>query len=154
MRNKLSKLRERANVDAKYVYENIKVTNDIYSKWENNKRKVPLKYIIDICNLFEIKLDYLLNLSDNIEISKIKYSSDKKKIGNKLKEIRTDLSMSLREESKLTDISFNALSRYERGIRLISTSALTKISIKTGYDVNWILSEKETTKNKITQNNG
>ena len=70
MRNKLSKLRERANVDAKYVYENIKVTNDIYSKWENNKRKVPLKYIIDICNLFEIKLDYLLNLSDKIEISK------------------------------------------------------------------------------------
>ena len=137
MRNKLSKLRERANVDAKYVYENIKVTNDIYSKWENNKRKVPLKYIIDICNLFEIKLDYLLNLSDKIEISKIKYSSDKKKIGDKLKEIRTDLSLSLREESKLTDISFNALSRYE-------------ISIKTGYDVIWILSEKESTKSNIS----
>lgn len=150
MRNKLGRLRERANVDAKYVYENINVTNDIYSKWENNKRKVPLKYIIDICNLFEIKLDYLLNLSDNIEISKIKYSSDKKKIGNKLKEIRTDLSLSLREESKLTDISFNALSRYERGIRLISTDALTKISIKTGYDVNWILSEKESTKSNIS----
>lgn len=143
MRNKLGRLRERANVDAKYVYESINVTNDVYSKWENNKRKVPLKYIIDICNLFEIKLDYLLNLSDNIEISKIKYSKDKKQIGNKLKEIRTSLSMSLRQESKLTDISFNALSRYERGVRLISSDALTKIAIKTGYDVNLIMSDKE-----------
>ena len=143
MRNKLGKLRERANVDAKYVYENINVTNDTYSKWENNKRKVPLKYIIDICNLFEIKLDYLLNLSDNIEISKTKYCSDKKKIGNKLKEIRTDLSMSLRQEAELTNVSFNALSRYERGIRLISSDALTKICIKTGYDVNLIMSDKE-----------
>ena len=73
MRNKLSKLRERANVDAKYVYENIKVTNDIYSKWENNKRKVPLKYIIDICNLFEIKLGgSILGLLTPFSITKVR----------------------------------------------------------------------------------
>ena len=127
-RNKLVILRERANVDAKYVYKSIKVNNETYSRWETGDRKINLKGVIDISNLYNIKIDYLLDLS---------------KIGKRLKNIRNSKSLSLREENDITGVSFNALSRYERGVRLITVDALCKVCNKLDIDVDDLLKETD-----------
>lgn len=140
-RNKLVILRERANVDAKYVYKNIKVNNETYSRWETGDRKVNLKGIVDISNLYNIKIDYLLDLSNDIVPTNKKYLCDKNIIGKRLKNLRDSKSLSLRKETDLTGVSFNALSRYERGIRLITVDALCKICNEFAIDADEILKD-------------
>lgn len=142
-RNKLVILRERANVDAKYVYKNIKVNNETYSRWETGDRKINLKGIVDISNLYNIKIDYLLDLSNNIVPTNEKYMSDKSLIGKRLKNIRNSKSLSLREENNITGVSFNALSRYERGVRLITVDALCKVCNKLDIDVDDLLKKTD-----------
>ena len=142
-RNKLVILRERANVDAKYVYKNIKVNNETYSRWETGDRKINLKGIVDISNLYNIKIDYLLDLSNNIVPTNEKYMSDKSLIGKRLKNIRNSKSISLREENNITGVSFNALSRYERGVRLITVDALCKVCNKLDIDVDDLLKKTD-----------
>ena len=140
-RNKLVILRERANVDAKYVYKNIKVNNETYSRWETGDRKVNLKGIVDISNLYNIKIDYLLDLSNDIVPTNKKYLCDKNILGKRLKNLRDSKSLSLRKETDLTGVSFNALSRYERGIRLITVDALCKICNEFAIDADEILKD-------------
>lgn len=142
-RNKLVILRERANVDAKYVYKSIKVNNETYSRWETGDRKINLKGVIDISNLYNIKIDYLLDLSNNIVPTNEKYMCDKIVIGKRLKNIRNSKSLSLREENDITGVSFNALSRYERGVRLITVDALCKVCNKLDIDVDDLLKETD-----------
>lgn len=142
-RNKLVILRERANVDAKYVYKSIKVNNETYSRWETGDRKINLKGVIDISNLYNIKIDYLLDLSNNIVPTNEKYMCDKSVIGKRLKNIRNSKSLSLREENDITGVSFNALSRYERGVRLITVDALCKVCNKLDIDVDDLLKETD-----------
>ena len=142
-RNKLVILRERANVDAKYVYKSIKVNNETYSRWETGDRKINLKGVIDISNLYNIKIDYLLDLSNNIVPTKENYICDKNVIGKRLKNIRNSKSLSLREENDITGVSFNALSRYERGVRLITVDALCKVCNKLDIDVDDLLKETD-----------
>ena len=142
-RNKLVILRERANVDAKYVYKSIKVNNETYSRWETGDRKINLKGVIDISNLYNIKIDYLLDLSNNIVPTKENYICDKSVIGKRLKNIRNSKSLSLREENDITGVSFNALSRYERGVRLITVDALCKVCNKLDIDVDDLLKETD-----------
>lgn len=139
MRNKLIVLRERANVDAKYIYKNINVKNDTYSRWETGDRKINIKGIIDISNLLNIKIDFLLGLSSEPIVTNTKYTSDKKLIGKRLKNIRDGKSLSLRAEEELIGISFNAISRYERGLRLITADALYKICKKFEIDPDIIM---------------
>ena len=142
-RNKLVILRERANVDAKFVYKSIKVNNETYSRWETGDRKINLKGVIDISNLYNIKIDYLLDLSNNIVPTNEKYMCDKSVIGKRLKNIRNSKSLSLREENDITGVSFNALSRYERGVRLITVDALCKVCNKLDIDVDDLLKETD-----------
>ena len=142
-RNKLVILRERANVDAKYVYKSIKVNNETYSRWETGDRKINLKGVIDISNLYNIKIDYLLDLSNNIVPTNETYMCDKSVIGKRLKNIRNSKSLSLREENDITGVSFNALSRYERGVRLITVDALCKVCNKLDIDVDDLLKETD-----------
>ena len=148
MRNKLEKWRERSNIDAQNVYKKIGISSSEYTRWEKGDRKINMKGIVKLTNYFGINIDYLLNLSDDIEVSNIKYTDDKVKIGKRLKEIRDELNLSLREENKLIDVSINALSRYERGVRLITPEALYKLCKNTGYDANWIMSEVNIIKKK------
>lgn len=148
-RNKLVILRERANVDAKYVYKNININNETYSRWETGDRKVNLKGIIDISNLYNIKIDYLLDLSNSIMPTNKKYLSDKNIIGNRLKNIRINKSLSLRKENEITGVSFNAISRYERGIRLITVDALRKICDKLEIDADELLKESESSDKEL-----
>ena len=73
MRNKLEKLRERSNIDAQDIYKQIGISSSEYSRWEKGDRKINMKGIVKLTNYFGINIDYLLNLSDDIEVSDIKY---------------------------------------------------------------------------------
>ncbi|WP_010293205.1 helix-turn-helix domain-containing protein [Clostridium senegalense] len=61
----------------------------------------------------------------------------KKDIGNKIKELRSDKKMTLRELSEATGLSIGFLSQLERGLTSIATDSLMRIAEALDVDLNY-----------------
>ena len=61
--NNLETLREINNLKAKDIAEKLGVYKSVYSEWENNKTPIPTKRLIELANIYQINIDYLLNLT-------------------------------------------------------------------------------------------
>ncbi|GAA0123152.1 MAG: cupin domain-containing protein [Clostridium argentinense] len=64
----------------------------------------------------------------------------KKNIGNKIKELRSNKKMTLRELSEGTGLSIGFLSQLERGLTSIATDSLMKIAEVLNVDLNYFFS--------------
>lgn len=137
--NNLETLREINNLKAKEVAERLGVYKSIYSEWENNKTPIPTRRLIELANIYQINIDYLLNLtSKKITISDFQ-SINLKEIGIRLKNIRTSLNLSLRTLGQELNCSFSALAAYERGEKLINSEILISLALLSNVSIDYIL---------------
>ena len=72
---KLKEIREDKNYTQVEVAKMLKVSRSVYGMWEQENDIIPIKRLIDFCNLFNVSVDYVLDLTD-----KIKYIDMKKDI--------------------------------------------------------------------------
>ena len=72
----------------------------------------------------------------------------KKDIGNKIKELRTNKKMTLRELSEGTGLSIGFLSQLERGLTSIATDSLMKIAEALDVDLNYFFANPKR-KNRV-----
>lgn len=137
--NNLETLREINNLKAKEVAERLGVYKSIYSEWENNKTPIPTKRLIELANIYQINIDYLLNLtSKKITIPDFQ-NINLKEIGIRLKNIRTSLNFSLRTLGQELNCSFSALAAYERGEKLINSEILISLALLSNVSIDYIL---------------
>lgn len=149
--NNLETLREINNLKAKEVAERLGVYKSIYSEWENNKTPIPTRRLIELANIYQINIDYLLNLtSKKITISDFQ-SINLKEIGIRLKNIRTSLNLSLRTLGQELNCSFSALAAYERGEKLINSEILISLALLSNVSIDYILG-RIPTKNILLDN--
>lgn len=149
--NNLETLREINNLKAKEVAERLGVYKSIYSEWENNKTPIPTKRLIELANIYQINIDYLLNLtSKKITIPDFQ-SINLKEIGIRLKNIRTSLNLSLRTLGQELNCSFSALAAYERGEKLINSEILISLALLSNVSIDYILG-RIPTKNILLNN--
>lgn len=136
---KLEELREYCELKAKEVAKSLNIAESTYSEWEHNKIPIPTRRIIELANFYSVNIDYLLKLSNvRITIKDSKYI-DLILIGNRLKEIRNDLDLTLRELGEKLNTAFSSLGSYERGEYLIQSDTLISLSKLTNCSIDWIL---------------
>lgn len=63
---KLKILRERAELTQKETASIIKTSQSYYAQYENGKRQVPFDRIIELAKYYKISIDYIAELTDNI----------------------------------------------------------------------------------------
>ena len=91
--------------------------------WESAKDPMPLSKLIKFCNLYDYSLDYVVGLTrKNTKYGK--FSTNKEKIGKKLKELRKTLNLTQQRLSDECKISQTTYSGYETGHYLINTANL------------------------------
>ncbi len=135
---RLEELREENNLKAKEVAKALNIAESTYSEWEHNKIPIPTKRIIEIANFYNVNIDYLLILS-NIKISLNSKDINLELIGNRLKEIRQELNLSLRELGEKLNTAFSSLASYERGECLIQSDILISLCRESNYSIDWVL---------------
>ena len=136
MQLRLSKLRESKGLSKSDVANILKVHKTTYGKWESNERLIPTRRIIELANLFEVNIDYIVGLTD-IRITR--KNSDKnlnlKDISIHLKEIRAELNFTLDDIAKLFNIPKSRWSNYENAKYLITFWILIDVCYKSKISI-------------------
>lgn len=142
--NNLETLRELNNLKAKDIAEKLGVYKSVYSEWENNKTPIPTKRLIELANIYQINIDYLLNLTTKKITIPESHTINLNEIGTRLKNIRTSLNLSLRDLGKKLNCSFSAFAAYERGEKLINSEILVSFAILSNHSIDYILGRTPT----------
>ena len=144
MNNNLETLRELNNLKAKDIAAFLNINKSVYSEWENSKTPIPTRRLIELADFYHVNIDYLLNLG----VKKESINSDTKinlsEIGKRLKEVRKELDMPLRELGEKLNCSFSSLAAYERGEKLINGEILISLVKLSNYSSDYILNRKDT----------
>ena len=61
---RLKDLREDNDFTQKYIAKLLGIDQRQYSRYETGKYEIPLEYLIKLCKLYNVTLDYIVGLSD------------------------------------------------------------------------------------------
>lgn len=106
------------------VAEKLNIAKNTYSTWETESSPIPLKRLIDFCNLFNVSLDYVLELTDNPKYPNMKKEIDNDLCSRRLKKIRKLNNYTQDSIAKILNTDNGVISRYENGKTLILTEFL------------------------------
>lgn len=139
MNNRLMDIREENDLTQDKVGELNNVTRTVISKWENGKEIIPMEHLNTYSNYFNVSFDYLMGLSrkkkyDNV----INIDLDLKLIGTRIKKVREDNNLTLRDLAEILNTSSSTISAYETGKILILTSFALEICKKYKLSLDWL----------------
>lgn len=60
----LKELREENKYTQQYVAEILNIRQNTYSQYENEKREIPIRALIVLAKLYDVSVDYILELTD------------------------------------------------------------------------------------------
>lgn len=137
---RLFDLREYADLTQKDLAKNLGITQQTYSLWENGTKIIPLKHLNNLCNYYETSMDYVLGFTDikiSSNIIKIK-ELNKKEIGARIKKVREDNNLTLRDLASKLNTTSSTISAYETGKTLILTAFAYQICSEYDVSLDWL----------------
>ena len=61
---RLKELREENKYTQKYIADILNIRQNTYSQYENEKREIPIRALIVLAKLYDVSVDYILELTD------------------------------------------------------------------------------------------
>lgn len=131
-------IRNRLGLSQRSIAQRLKVSKSTYARWETGEKIIPLNHLIDLCNLANVSVDYVLGLTDvKSEFKNIRLN--KKNIGNKLKQVRLENKLTQGDLARSINTTQSVISAYENGLVTIQTAFLYEICIKYHASADFIL---------------
>lgn len=127
------------NISQKEIIEFLKISKGTYSAWENGQDIIPLKRLIDICDYLNISVDFALNISNTKSYENYNSSFDKNTLQERLKSIRKEKNLTLKELALKLNTSPSVLSRYENGKNIILVPFLLGYSKIFNISIDYLL---------------
>lgn len=143
MNNNLVFLREEKDYLSKDIAKFLNIPPSVYSEWENNKLSISTKRLYELGEFFNVNIDYLVGLSSkriNLKTNKV---LDQKETSLRLKEVRKNMNLSMRELAQKLNTSSSAISNYENNKNLILSSFLIELSKISNYSIDYILGRSD-----------
>lgn len=137
---RLFDLREYADLTQKDLAQNLGVSQQTYSLWEKGTKIIPLKHLNNLCNYYETSMDYVLGFTDiKMSSNTIKIKElNKKEIGARIKKIREDNNLTLRDLASKLNTTSSTISAYETGKTLILTAFAYQICSEYNVSLDWL----------------
>lgn len=128
---RLFDLREYKDLSQIKLANYLGITQQTYSLWEKGTKIIPLKHLNSLSNFYEISMDYIVGLTDEKNNSGIIKLTElnKNEIGSRIKKIREDNNLTLRDLAKELNTTSSTISAYETGKTLILTAFAYQICI-------------------------
>lgn len=136
---RLIDLREEKYLLQKRGAKKIGVVESVYSEWENGKLSISTKKLVKLANLFEVNIDYMVEISNIRTKIKSNNTIDTELVSIRLKEIRKSLKLTMRELAEKFNTTSSAISNYENNKFLILSSFLIELARYNNYSIDWIL---------------
>ncbi len=142
---RLSELRKYNDWSQSVVADKVGVSRSVYAAYELGIRIIPLKHLYVLAKIYNVPIDYLVNLTDHDEEVDIYNISElnKEEIGNKIKEIRQEFHLTLRNLASVLNTTSSTISAYETGKTLILTAFAVQICQKYHISLDWLCGRTE-----------
>lgn len=142
---RLFDLREYKDLSQIKLADYLGITQQTYSLWEKGTKIIPLKHLNNLSNFYEISMDYIVGLTDEKNNSGIIKLTElnKNEIGSRIKKIREDNNLTLRDLAKELNTTSSTISAYETGKTLILTAFAYQICIKYNVSVDWLCGKRK-----------
>lgn len=99
----------------------------------------PLYYLNKISNVYNININYLVDLSNDKYIEFNKVEIDRIKLGKKIKEARKSINYTQEKLASKLNTTHSVISAYESGKSTVSTLFIIEIAKITNKSLNWLL---------------
>lgn len=119
---KLIEIREDLNHRQKDIADILGITQQSYSLWENGSKVIPLKHLNNLCNYYNLNMDYVIGLSSIKYYNITNKEIDKILIGERLRKIRKDNNITQEELANILNTTHSTISAYESGKTTILTA--------------------------------
>lgn len=138
-------LREYKDLSQIKLADYLGITQQTYSLWEKGTKIIPLKHLNSLSNFYEISMDYIVGLTDEKNNSGIIKLTElnKNEIGSRIKKIREDNNLTLRDLAKELNTTSSTISAYETGKTLILTAFAYQICIKYNVSLDWLCGKRK-----------
>ena len=83
-------LRDEAGLSQVKVAKALNVSKSTYARWETDEAIIPLVHLNDLCNYFNVSMDYIIGFSDNNDYIITNKVLNKELIGRRLKSFRCE----------------------------------------------------------------
>lgn len=135
---KLIEIREDFNLKQKDIASVLGITQQSYSLWENGSKIIPLKHLNNLCNYYNLSMDYVIGLSNIKYYNVINKKIDKKIIGNRLKLFRKEKNITQEELANILNTTHSTISAYENGKTTILTAFAYEICKKYNISMDYL----------------
>lgn len=135
---KIKDLRDDYDLNQVKMAEIIGVSKSNYARWETDENIIPLKHLNNVCNYFNVSMDYMVGLSNDQNYKNINKKLNKELIGKRLKTFRNENNLSQEALAKEINTSHSTISAYETGKTMILTAFAYDIAKKYNISMDWL----------------
>jgi len=136
---KLRDIREEFEYTQSDLAKKLGCTRSAYSLWEINKNTIPLYYLNKFSNFFNINIDYLVDLSEEKNITFNKVEINRVELGKKIKLARKSINYTQEKLASKLNTTHSVISAYETGKTAVPTLFMIEIAKITNKSLNWFL---------------
>lgn len=138
---KIKYLRDELEITQEEMAKMLECSRSAYSLWEINKNTIPLYYLNKISNIFDINIDYLVDLSDKKKIEFTKNEIDRVELGKRIRLARKSINYTQEKMASKLNTTHSVISSYESGKAPVSTLFIIEIAKITNKSLNWFLNK-------------
>ena len=121
----------------------LNISRSSYAMWESGNEIIPIKRLINFCDLFKVPIDFILGLTDNL----YKTSIYKKEVSaTRLKDFRKENKLTQEKLAKMLNTNKSVICGYEKGRYLIATPFLYTICKKYNISADYLLGKTDSPK--------
>ncbi len=125
---RLKDIREDLDLMQQEMADLLNVSQSCYSRWETGKELIPLRKLVDFCNITNHSLDYVTGLSNKKKTNTKKIILNLDKIGKRLRKVRLENGLYQHQLAELLNTTQSTICAYEKGETLILTAFAYQIA--------------------------
>lgn len=135
---RIKDLRDEACLSQAKVAKILNVSKSTYARWETDEVIIPLVHLNDLCNYFNVSMDYIIGLNNTNNYNITNKMLNKKLIGKRLKTFRKEKGLTQVALAKEIHTSHSTISGYESGKNTILTAFAYEICRKYNISMDYL----------------
>ena len=137
-KNRLVELREEKNIKQYTLANYLNFHENAYGQFEREDSILPINHLNEICNYFNVSIDYIFALTNEKQYIDSKKDIDISTSIKRLKELRKENNLKIHDISAYLEIDKDLYGKYERQNVIIPIKHLLKVSEYFNVSIDYI----------------
>ncbi len=135
---KIKDLRDLNDLNQIKMAEIMGVSKSTYGRWETDEAIIPLTHLNNLCNYFNVSMDYITGLNSEKNYIITNKKINKELIGKRLKSFRKTSGLTQEQLAAELNTSHSTISAYENGKTMLLTAFAYDIAKKYNISLDWL----------------